>query len=387
MPKNLAIIGINRHADAFLNGIMRLNQTHREKQIHVAAVVDSQPTRAADWVQKNFSAVHPSARPTVLRDWQALLGASKPDLATVLTPHHQHSEVAKPLLEAGVAVQVHKPLGLGIRDSQELIEASEKHKTPLTVCEPGIMGRPNRLLIDWLQSGKQIGTPTLMLDQAVIDLKGTFNGSAWKHLKGMAGAGWMMDHGLSRVHWMIETFGLCVSAYAQTRQLDKARTEEKGAGKLLVDTEDVAAAMLTFQSGLVVQLTVACGGRGLPHKHVQVWGTQGSFHAGKWTAAGETNPRDPELNNAAVSTDIPADPYAHSYTELLARMKNPEAPLVGAPRFAMEAQAVIYACLESSLTGAPVRIDDVLTGTANLYEQTVWSARKALASTELSQAA
>jgi hypothetical protein len=81
-----------------------------------------------------------------------------------------------------------------------------------------------------------------------------------------------------------------------------------------------------------------------------------------------------------VPRNIPEDPFAHSFLELLDLMDGRKDRVVGLPRRAVEAEAVVYAALESAHTGAPVQVEDIINGTANQYEATVWEARERIES-------
>lgn len=373
MTLKLAFIGLGQISEAHLNGVRKYNEGTRGSKLEVSAVVDTFPGRAQQWVAKNFAGMQ---QPVVLNDYRELLqGPNRPDMVSILLPHHLHLEVARPFLEAGIAIQMQKPIGLAMADSREMIELAEKHRTPMVVSEPSVLGRRTRMMLQWLRSGRQIGTPTLMIDQAVIDLKGGFFMTPWRHLKGMAGAGWFIDHGVHRTHWMLEAFGPCETVFASTRQIEPVRQDERW-GAVAVDTEDLATAILKFRSGLLCQWTVMSGSRGKGHWHVQVWGTKGSLHDGKFTLSGQAEPVEPDLTSEAVAADVPDDSFAHSYDELIQRMQNPAAAVVGDPRRAMEAEAMVYACLESAMTGREVAVADVLSGRANAYEATVWEARE-----------
>ncbi|MEX0652627.1 MAG: Gfo/Idh/MocA family oxidoreductase [Phycisphaeraceae bacterium] len=378
MSAKLALVGLGHIAEAHLDGVRALNAMSDQPLIDVTAVVDSYPGRAGQWVERHWPDTAGDRRPTVLEDWHALIeGVHKPDIVSVLLPHHLHLEVAEALLNAGIGVQMQKPIGLAIRDAKQMADLADRTGTPMVVCEPSVLGRGERLTLDWLRRGLQIGQPTFMLDQAVIDLHGGFFMTPWRHLKGMAGAGWFIDHGVHRTHWMLEAFGPCETAYAQTRQIEPVRENERW-GRVAVDTEDLAAAVLRFASGVVVQWTVMSGGRGKGHRHVQIWGTDGSFHDGKVTCTGrDDQPEPPRYDASSVSKQIPDNPFAHSYQELLNRFDDPQAFVVGDPRRAIEAEAIVYACLESAHTGAAVRVADVIDGRADSYEQTVWAARDA----------
>lgn len=367
--KKLAFIGAGQIARAHLEGVRHLNEHRGFDALEISAVADALPGRAEAWVDSHFQG-RPS-RPAVVADWRRLLEADhRPDLVSILVPHHLHLEVARPFLEAGIGVQMQKPIGLAICDGGQLIDLARRHRAPLVVSEPSVLGRNNRRVIEWIASGSEIGRPTLLLDQAVIDLRGGYFMTPWRHLKGMAGAGWFIDHGVHRTHWMLEALGPCESAFAQTRQIEASRADGRW-GRHEVDTEDLASAILRFRSGALAQFTVMSGGRGKRHSLVQLYGTEGSWN-GKFTKSGDDEEREPVFPREL--REIPENAFAHSYDELLRRQEDWTAPVIGSPERALEAEAVIYACLESALTGAAVRVEDILNGSASRYEEGVWEA-------------
>lgn len=366
----MAFIGLGQISGAHFHGLNKLNLHRAEPGFELIAVTDPQPGRAETWVREHFP--KDAVGPKIVADYRELLeGPHRPDAVSILVPHHLHLEIARPFLEAGIAVQMQKPIGLAIRDSHEIIALSTKHRTPLVVSEPSILGRQRRREIEWIKAGTQLGEPTVLFDQAVIDMKGGFFMTPWRHLKGMAGAGWFIDHGVHQTHWMLETLGPCESVMARTRQIEPTRKDARW-GEVKVDTEDVAAAVLRFASGAIVQFSVVSGGRGKEHRLVLLYGTKGSWSEGRFTPAGSRDALDPAYPDGDVA--LPDDPFAHSYTELLSRMRQWDCPVIGSPERALEAEAIIYACLESAHTGREVRVQDVMGGKADVYEQTVWKA-------------
>ncbi len=377
MTRSVAMIGTGVIAAEHLAGLDALNASAGEERLRLAAVVDAVPGRATEWVDRYFPD-RTSPRPAVVDGYEALLDdPHRPDIVSILVPHHLHLDIARPFLEAGVAIQMQKPVGLAVADATQMADLAEHTGTPLVVSEPSVLGRRTRLVLDWLRSGRQIGEPVLMIDQAVIDLRGGFFVTPWRHLKGMAGAGWFIDHGVHRTHWMLEAFGPCESVFAQTRQIERSRQDERW-GRVEVDTEDLAAAVLRFASGAIVQWTVMSGGRGAAHSFVGIWGTKGSYRDGAVTLSGHDQPLEPHIDDDAVPARIPDDPFAHSYLELLDLIDGEATEAVGAPRRALEAEAIVYAALESALTGQSVRVADVLTAKASTYEATVWEARRTI---------
>ena len=309
--------------------------------------------------------------PMVLADYRELLqGAHRPDIVSILVPHHLHLEITEAFLRAGIAVQLQKPIGLGLRDGRRIVELAAETGTALVVSEPSVLGSHNRNEIEWIRAGQEIGRPVFMIDQAVIDLEGGFFMTPWRHLKGYAGAGWFIDHGVHRTHWMLEAFGPCRTAYAQTRQLELSRKSDRW-GEIAVDTEDVAGAVLTFESGLICQWSVVSGGRGKGHWHVQIWGERGSLEGRNFTLSGSKTAQPVPMENSAA----PENAFAHSFLELTQLMRDPKAPIISTAARALEAEAIVYASLESAHAGKAVFVADVLSGQHHTYEDTVWAAQ------------
>jgi predicted dehydrogenase len=386
MPKKLAFIGTGQIASAHLHGVMEWNRAaSQDEQLEIAALIDLVPGRAREFCDQHVLKAGLPEPAMVGQDYRRLLDAPhRPDLASVLLPHHLHLDVGRDLLNAGVALQMQKPLGLGIRDGHELIGISRASGTPLVVSEPAVLGRLSRLMIEWVRSGRQIGEPTLLIDQAVIDLQGTFFMTPWRHLKGMAGAGWFIDHGVHRTHWMLEALGQCESVFAFTRQIEPTRRNERW-GAVEVDTEDLACAVLRFRSGAVAQWSVVSGGRGEGLGLVRLWGTRGSLNGNVVRLSGEEQPAALEFPEDLVPAAIPGNPFAHSYMELLDRMRDPGSPVVSSAERALEAEAIVYACLESAHTGAPVAVADIVSERVHAYEDTVWAARGKAAAMDMTR--
>ncbi len=374
MPLRVAFIGCGQIAKDHLKGLRALREQPGAPELLLSAVCDPFPERAEAWVKETASLENPS--PVVVTDYRELLkGPQRPDIASILVPHHLHLEITEAFLHAGIPVQLQKPIGLGLRDGRRIVELATETGVPLVVSEPSVLGRANRNTIQWLRAGKEIGRPVFMIDQAVIDLEGGFFMTPWRHLKGYAGAGWFIDHGVHRTHWMLEAFGSCRTAYARTRQLEPLRRNERW-GEIPVDTEDVAGAMLEFESGLICQWSVMSGGRGQGHWHVQVWGERGSLHGPNYTVSGSKTPTP--LPVPAEDSNLPLDPFAHSFLELIQLIRDPKAAVISTPARALEAEAIVYASLESAHTGQPISVAEVLSGQHHAYEDTVWAARDAL---------
>lgn len=377
MTLRIAFIGTGQIAESHWKGLLSLRDLPGTPAFRLHALAEPFPERAAEFVRRCCPEEPP---PQIVSDYRQLLhGPLRPDIAAVLVPHHLHLEITSALLKAGIAVQLQKPIGLGMRDGRRIVELARQTKTPLVISEPAVLGK-DRAVIDWLRSGDGVGKPTFMLDQAVIDLRGGFFMTPWRHLKGYAGAGWFIDHGVHRTHWMLEVLGPCKSVYARTRQLEATRRNDRW-GEVSVDTEDVALATLEFESGALCQFSVASGGKGGWYFHVQLWGERGSWQRERYQLSADDAPQPlPKL-----PLQYPEDPFGHSFLELMQLMQDPTAQVIGTPEKALEAEAIIYACLESAHTGEPVAVADILSGKRQTYEETVWAAHARNLSGEMQQ--
>ena len=77
------------------------------------------------------------------------------------------------------------------------------------------------------------------------------------------------------------------------------------------------------------------------------------------------------------------DSFAHSFLELTQLMNDPKASVISTAARALEAEAIVYASLESAHIGQPVAVADVLSGKRHAYEDTVWAAKDALQAAKL----
>jgi predicted dehydrogenase len=80
---------------------------------------------------------------------------------------------------------------------------------------------------------------------------------------------------------------------------------------------------------------------------------------------------------ARYAPDVVRGGFAHSYLELADAIQRGTPPIASAERGA-EALAVVYAALEASTLGRPVKVADVLAGRAHAYEDGVIKEMQAL---------
>jgi predicted dehydrogenase len=377
MSLKLAFIGAGQISGAHLHGLMRLNE-HQSGQpplFELTAIADVR-TEAAEH-RAGEAERELGSRPALYADYREMLEKEKPDAVSVLVPHNVHWSIANDCLDAGAALQMQKPIAITIADGRNIIQYAKEKGKAMVVSEPSVLGRGTRAVIAALRD-QVIGKPTMLLDYAVCTLNGGFfMGTPWRHLKGMAGAGWFLDHGVHRTHWFLEALGSVTEAVGYANTFEPHRRDERH-GDFMVDTEDCSMTALRFDEGALGHWMVASAGHGEGFGAVRIYGTHGvaDMNGGRVKLDGEDAKPWSEIAQPYQDETLPGDSFAHSFKELYALMTEGIPPISSGER-ALEALAVVYACLESSLIGGPVKVKDILTGAATAYEDTIEAARSA----------
>jgi UDP-N-acetyl-2-amino-2-deoxyglucuronate dehydrogenase len=384
MTLKLAFIGTGGIASAHLRGVAEVNQqggAGAERLYELVALAD--PRAEAREALAAEAETTLGQRPSVYGDYREMLEREALDVAALQVPHNLHWQIARDCLDAGLHLQVQKPIALTIAEGRRIIEYAQEKGRAMVVSEPAVLGRKTRAILGALQDESLVGTPTMLLDYAVTILYGGFfAGTPWRHLKGMAGAGWFVDHGVHRAHWFLEALGPVAEAYALAKTFEPVRRDERH-GTFTVDTEDGAMATLRFEAGALGHWLVASAGHGARFGAVRVYGTQGVVSLDSGTVQqdrGEVQQLEAMIQ-PLLDERIPADPMAHSFAELHALISAGSAPISSGEQ-ALEALAVVYACLEAATTGRATMVADVLSGAAHGYEDTIEAARALVAEAE-----
>jgi predicted dehydrogenase len=372
----LGFIGAGQISGAHLNGLKRLNERAgdgAERLFDLTAIADVRPETAERLAERAESVL--GRRPAAYADYREMLEKERPDAVAALVPHNVHWSVAKDCLDAGAHLQMQKPIAITISEGRKIIEYAREKGKALVVSEPSVLGRGTRAVIAALRDGV-IGEPTMLLDYAVTTLNGGFfMGTPWRHLKGMAGAGWFLDHGVHRTHWFLEALGSVKEAFGQAKTFEPQRKDERH-GEFTVDTEDCSMTVLKFESGALGHWMVASAGHGEGFGAVKLFGTLGmtDMNGGRVRLDGQDARPWSEVAQSYRDDRIPEDAFAHSFQELHALAAEGTAPISSGER-ALEALAIVYACLESSETGKGIAVSDVLSGKAHAYEDAIEAAR------------
>jgi predicted dehydrogenase len=130
-PLRVAVVGAGAFGRNHLRVYRELEQAGED--IQLAAVVDTNPTAAAEASQKfNIPAFESIA---------ACLSAAGPlDAASICVPTVHHAAAAEPLLAAGLDLLIEKPLAASLADADRILELTRKHNR---IVQPGHLERFN----------------------------------------------------------------------------------------------------------------------------------------------------------------------------------------------------------------------------------------------------
>jgi predicted dehydrogenase len=122
-PRRVVVVGAGLVARFWLPPLLA------RPGVEIVAVVDPDTRRAADAVAAA------GARSPVFGELAEALGATRPDLAAILTPPALHRRVAEELLDAGCDVLCEKPLALTMDDARAIVAAAQSAGRHLAVMQ------------------------------------------------------------------------------------------------------------------------------------------------------------------------------------------------------------------------------------------------------------
>ena len=219
----IAIIGCGGMGRRHLRGLATL-QASDFNNVSLAAVCDLQRPNAEDLADEAEQLL--GTRPQVcerIADLAAVDGLRGCDITTDAGSHHR---VAVQCLEAGLHVQIEKPLSLTIRGCDAIIAAARERGLVLSVAENYRRDPINRLARALLKDGA-IGTPQFMLEVGIGGGK-QIAITPWRHHK-LTGT-IVTDAGIHNADIMMYYLGDVVTAYGEGRITQPIRYRAAEAG-------------------------------------------------------------------------------------------------------------------------------------------------------------
>ncbi|AJY46178.1 Gfo/Idh/MocA family protein [Martelella endophytica] len=183
-------------------------------------------------------------------DWRAVIDDPAVDIVSITTPNGMHKEMALAALAAGKHVHLEKPMALTLQDAREMAEAAAR-APGRTMVGYNYLHNPAiahaRKLIEEGAIGRPIHFRGLVDEdyQADPDLPWT-----WRARRADAGLGALGDLGCHLVSLAVLLLGPVASVIAEMQTVHETRKLADSDERRPVENEDVASALLTFESGV-----------------------------------------------------------------------------------------------------------------------------------------
>jgi predicted dehydrogenase len=194
-PIRLAVVGLGQVSELVLPSYAG------RADIEVVGLCDLDTARLRRW-----GGVFPGARVTTDID-EAL--RTEPDVVDVLVPTPAHGPVVTQVLDAGLHVQVQKPIARSREDADAMLAAAERHGAQLRILEDYLVYPPLVQLRDIVESG-ELGPPSAVHMKIVGTGRGGWDvpesSFRWQWEQARDGRGMLVfDHGwhqLAIAHWL-----------------------------------------------------------------------------------------------------------------------------------------------------------------------------------------
>ena len=321
--------------------------------------------------------------PEIFEDWQDMLGADLVDAILVLAPVSLHHQVALDALAAGKHVIIEKPFAISVKAGQAISDEARKRGLVAGVAESARYA-PRTRALKWALDGGFIGRPQLWLSAGVGGEWAPDRIVAhtpWRHLKLEGGGGPAIDLGVHLMHQIRYLMGPVNEVSAVARTMEEKRVDPGSGTEVTNELEDVFLAQLQFASGAIGSAVAGWAGHGegtgLDANPV-IYGTQGCLKGNEIFADDGSLGTADEL----LATTAPSEVLDHFFP---GDLRDPfglelldfaQACLTGSEMEASADEGVVdlamaYSLLESSELGAPVSVDDVLSGAVGGYQAAI----------------
>ncbi len=396
----LAFIGCGGMAGAHLSGYLELKRKGVDifDIVAVADPVEERTARFADLIGE----VQPSPKVQRYADYEKMLQEQEVDAADICTPHFMHHTNAIACFEAGADAIVEKPLGVTVKAGKKMVESAEEHGKILAVAEQvrrwigpravawaihsGLIGDP-RMFFAQTTGGAKIDPSNLVRDRRM----------SWRQSKLTGGGGPIFDFGVHYVDLLIYFFGDVESVYAHTGRFSGVKYRDPDGNVAEPTVEDTSIASLKFKNGVVGTWNWSGAAPGKSFGFTVYYGSTGSIYSDgvypngpqlqTWDGNVKNTPEfideflsaideatthryfPPELypEPAKLTGDYGVALEVYDFLESVRDRRRPE--LDGWDGF--KAQVIPIAFFESATCGQAVKIDDVISGSIDAYQQEI----------------
>lgn len=294
-------------------------------------------------------------------DLDRMLARPDVEVVCVCVPSGLHAEVGQRAAAAGKHVLVEKPIDITLRAADALISAAHRSGVKLSVVSQYRFAPDVRRVRDLLESGR-LGRP--ILGDAIIKWyrsQAYYDSGDWRGTWALDGGGSLMNQGIHYIDLLQWLMGPVTTVSAETATLGHE-----------IEVEDVALAMVRFQSGALglIEGSTAIF-PGLPER-LEISGDAGTVileaarlvlselrdekgEVGAYGTSGKTRERPSTTSAAADPAALSESAHLPQIADLLDAIDCDRDPLITgeAGRRPLE---IILAIYESARQGRPVQL-------------------------------
>ncbi len=384
----IAIAGCGGISHAHLRGYKLLRETGVEDFCITAACdVDKGRAERVAEVAQEFQG---GDRPAVYEDFDRLVADGVADAVDICSSVSSHHTLALTALENGMHATIEKPFTVTVKAGLKVVQTAEKMGKVIAISENARFSRGVRIS-RWALDRDCIGEQQMMV-YGSTGAKGWYPdkivaGTPWRHDKMIAGAGAVLDLGSHSFDIIRYLCGEVDEVYGATKVLLPFRVRRDNEGnvveKVPSDVDDVAFAILKFKSGAIGMYATGWGGHGEPSGFqggFNIQGSKGSLNnaGGNPTIVLDDDTRinvserfDEDAGDELKEKLFPKelnDTFALESHEFIRAIQAGDKPDNDGWE-GLRDVVLSYAITESSWSGQPVKIEDVLSGKVEGYQQ------------------
>jgi predicted dehydrogenase len=334
----------------------------------------------------------PDIETQVFDSVDAMLASGLVDAVTITTTLATHHTIGLACLNAGLHVMVEKPMAITVRAGRLLVDAAQRAERVLAVMEMVRYAEPTRLM-RWIIERGDLGTPQMAAlvsfstgewspDKIVAE-------TAWRHQKLTAGGGASVDLGVHVMHRLRYVVGEIARISATARVIEPERVRRDANGmpveRVAADADDAFCALPEFANGAIGTLSFSWAGHGEPTAlpgGLNVYGSRGCL---KGTSFIRDDGSREDIADVFAREASPADrerifpyglrdPFALTYLDWLRSIQR-SIQRGGQPETSgaecLRDLAAAFTIMESATAERPVRVDEVLSGAVDAYQQEI----------------
>lgn len=183
-------------------------------------------------------------------DWRTVIADPAVDIVCITTPNKLHAEMAMAALDAGKHVHCEKPMALSLAEATAMKQAAARAPGKTVVgynyiCNP--MFQHARKLVREGAIGRPVHFRGFVDEDYQADPETPWT---WRSVKAEAGLGTLGDLGCHLVSMMLGLMGPVAKVTSDIATVHATRPVSGAKERRAVENEDVASALLRFESGV-----------------------------------------------------------------------------------------------------------------------------------------